>query len=208
MCYEQREGVQQEEWQEIVKVVSLANANDSSSNQATSRTKKPGSTKDAHVAILIVGSAFLLLAFVSFVIARRDPKGCGVEDTILDGHEIGILLYYEDKIAVKVVLLTRPHSEDEDRVDERRDDEGTVVPKDDAGIECKQEKTGEGVEDNHGGRRSVEHHATEVADLLDDAEIGCPEVSVDEQRSRPGAPSHLLGEVGLGGVWRHTTRKG
>ena len=84
MCQQKVEAVEQEDRQTIVPLQSLHDAINHTANQESGDCQSPQSTKNPHVAILVVG--------MRFCVSRRRPSQSSVEKTILDGRQICVRL--------------------------------------------------------------------------------------------------------------------
>jgi hypothetical protein len=102
--------VQQKDRQTIVPLKPLENPVYHTTNQKSSNCKRPHSTQDSHVAILVVR--------VRLCVSRRRPSQSSVEDTIFNGCQVGIRLDDHDVLDIQAIGSFCPDAEGDEAVDE------------------------------------------------------------------------------------------
>lgn len=150
MTLEKLESVEEHEREEVVPVPPLPDAIANTGEHGRAGAPDPNEAQDAHVTVLVVGLLLLLARLeMGLVVTGRYPRGGSPKETILDGHEVRVLLEREHVVDVEVVVDTGPKTEDNRGVDQGGDGEEAVVPKDEVRVEPHEERSGKIADKDH-----------------------------------------------------------
>lgn len=98
-----------------------------------------------------------------------------------------------------------PESQRKKRVEDRRDGKSEVIVLEVFGSDPEKKDTRERIDEDAERDSRIIHHARHVAELLNDCEVGFPEIRIGEQSCGAHAPTHLLREEGVGCIGTDAT---
>lgn len=154
VALEQLEKIEDDKRDEVEPVEALPDAVSDTSKHGRASSPNPNEAQDAHVAVLVVRLLLLLPGLdMGLVVTRGNPGSCGAQETILDSHEIRVLLEGEDVVDVEVVVDARPEAEDDRGVNEGGDSEEAVIPENEIRVQPDEEGTGKVADEDHEGGR-------------------------------------------------------